>query len=70
MTVDDWFPFYIDIKGNEQFCFGRTTYSDIWSIMLEKAWAKICGSYEASEFGTALETFNNFDGIPCDEFIL
>jgi hypothetical protein len=21
VVVDDWFPFYIDIQGNEKFCF-------------------------------------------------
>jgi hypothetical protein len=23
VVVDDWFPFYIDKKGKEQFCFAR-----------------------------------------------
>ena len=36
----------------------------MWVQLLEKAWAKVCGSYEASEMGTAAEALNNIDGTP------
>lgn len=39
-------------------------------MIMEKAWAKICGSYEAMEMGTPQEAFNNIDGTPCQEFLL
>lgn len=37
--------------------------------IIEKAWAKVCGSYEASEMGTAEEAFNNIDGTPCKVYM-
>lgn len=58
VVVDDWFPFYIDNKGKEQFCFARNKRSsgskkgEMWVQLLEKAWAKVCGSYEQAEGGT------------------
>ena len=38
--------------------------------MIEKAWAKVCGSYEAAEMGSAGEAFNNIDGTPCQTFFM
>lgn len=37
---------------------------------MEKAWAKVCGSYEAAEMGTASEAFNNIDGTPSQTFLM
>ena len=34
--------------------------------ILEKAWAKLCGSYESSEMGRTSEFFQNFDGTPTE----
>lgn len=78
IVVDDWFPFYIDSSGKESFCFSRTKggkddqceSSEIWVMILEKAWAKVCGSYEAAEMGTASEAFNNIDGTPTQNYII
>jgi hypothetical protein len=42
----------------------------MWVQLLEKAWAKVCGSYEASEMGTAAEALNNIDGTPCQVFYM
>ena len=74
VVVDDWFPFYIDKDGKEKFCFSRNKETkhkneepmgEMWVQLMEKAWAKVCGSYEASEMGTAAEALNNIDGTPC-----
>ena len=86
VVVDDWFPFYLDKDRNEKFAFARnkgtldaiktakTTGSkakgELWVQLIEKAWAKVCGSYEASEMGTAAEALNNIDGNPCQTFML
>lgn len=95
VIVDEWFPFYMDSKGKEQFAFARNKddsekgkmdeeeererrelkipleeKGEIWVQLLEKAWAKICGSYEASEMGTAQEAFNYIDGTPSQNFFL
>ena len=34
--------------------------------LIEKAWAKLCGSYEACEMGRCAEFFENYDGTPCE----
>lgn len=72
VVVDDWFPFYRDRDGEEKFCFARNKAGElhdgegeIWVQLMEKAWAKVCGSYEAAEMGTATEALNNIDGTPC-----
>ena len=80
VVVDDWFPFYINKDGVEKCAFSRNKVSktrgednakgELWVQILEKAWAKVCGSYEASEMGTAAEALNNIDGTPCQTFIL
>lgn len=72
VVVDDWFPFYKNKAGKEMFCFSRNKDNELadgegemWVQLIEKAWAKVCGSYEASEMGTAAEALNNIDGTPC-----
>lgn len=71
VVIDDWFPYYLDSKGVERFCFSRNKKGELddgegemWVQLIEKAWAKICGSYEAAESGTAAEALNNIDGTP------
>lgn len=77
VVVDDWFPFYRTKSHVEKFCFARNKATElkdgageIWVMLIEKAWAKVCGSYEASEMGTAEEALNNIDGTPCKVFIM
>lgn len=77
VVVDDWFPFYKDKTGTEKFCFARNKAGELsdgegemWVQLIEKAWAKVCGSYEASEMGTAAEALNNIDGTPCQTFFM
>ena len=79
VVVDDWFPFYIDREGKEKFAFSRNketkhksgdSMGEMWVQLMEKAWAKVCGSYEASEMGNAAEALNNIDGTPCQTWLL
>lgn len=77
VVVDDWFPFYIDKSGVERFCFARNKSGELndgegemWVQLIEKAWAKVCGSYEAAEMGTAAEALNNIDGTPCQVYFI
>lgn len=47
VAVDDWVPG----SGNKP-SFSRTTAdNDFWSMILEKAWAKIYGNYMVTEAG-------------------
>ena len=82
VVVDEWFPFYIDAEGKEQFCFSRVRPKydvalnrikedpELWVMLMEKAWAKMCGSYEASEMGTGTEAYNNIDGTPAENLFI
>ena len=68
VVIDDYFPFVINKKGKEMFAFAKskTGENEIWVQLVEKAWAKVCGSYEASEMGRTSEFAENFLGIPTD----
>jgi hypothetical protein len=54
-------------NGREIFAFTKNKIgeNEIWVQLIEKAWAKLCGSFEASEMGHCREFFENFDGTPC-----
>ena len=67
VVVDDYFPFVK--KGEvELFAFAKCKHgeNELWVQLIEKAWAKLCGSYEASEMGRVSEFNENFDGTPTD----
>lgn len=68
MVVDDYFPFMKTKHGKEVFAFSKCKdgSNEIWVQLIEKAWAKLCGSYEASEMGRTSEFFQNFDGTPTE----
>ena len=57
--VDDYFPFTYNKAKKEVFAFCKTKEgeNEMWVQILEKAWAKLCGSYEASEMGRTSEFF-------------
>ena len=68
VVVDDYFPFMKTKNGKEVFAFSKCKGGDreLWVQLIEKAWAKLCGSYEASEMGRCGEFFENFDGTPTE----
>ena len=64
VVVDDYFP-YDEHRGTWAFSRpseeedekrGKVT-KEIWVLILEKAWAKVFGSYQRIEAGTAGEAF-------------
>jgi len=65
---DDYFPFTYNRAGGETFAFckRKSEENEIWVQIIEKAWAKLCGSYESSEMGRTSEFFENFDGTPTE----
>ena len=43
VTIDDYVPYF---ESSKQPAFINTGTKSIWALLLEKAWAKVCGSYE------------------------
>jgi hypothetical protein len=62
VVVDDRFPF--DVSKNK-WAFSRTSHdNEIWVLILEKAWAKVFGSYQRIEAGTSDEALHPLSGCP------
>ena len=55
IVVDDYFPF--DPEKND-WAFSKSIGKEIWVLVLEKAWAKIFGSYQRIEAGTMSEAMD------------
>lgn len=61
ICVDDYFPV----------CYGRPAFSKsrnnaIWVMVIEKAWAKLFGSYSASAAGSMQEVMKALTGAPTE----
>jgi hypothetical protein len=58
-VVDDYFPYMYTKGGKEVFAFAKSKAgeNELWVQLVEKAWAKLCGSYEAAEMGRTGEFF-------------
>ena len=62
VVVDDYFP-YDEKKGH--FAFSRPSGgNEIWVLILEKAWAKVFGSYSRIEVGDCGEAMAPLTGCP------
>ena len=61
--VDDYFPCISAAKGP---CFAKSKKgeNELWVLILEKAWAKLLGSYEKMEFGESREVLRDLTGAP------
>ncbi len=67
VVVDDRFPF---CKAKNDWAFSRTSAGkEIWVLLLEKAWAKVFGSYQRIEGGTCDEALHPLTGCPTKNFI-
>ena len=68
VVVDDYFP-YNEAKG--KWAFSRPSESnEIWVLILEKAWAKVFGSYSRIEAGDCGEVMNPLTGCPTQNITL
>ena len=62
IIVDDFIPCGGPTKGP---CFSKAHGDELWVLILEKAWAKVHGSYERIEAGFAENVFRDLTGAPC-----
>lgn len=66
VVVDDYFPY---CPHKDQWAMSRCNEEkEIWVLILEKAWAKIYGSYQRIEAGTTGEALPVLTGAPVDFF--
>jgi len=62
VVVDDYFP-YDD--ATDHFAFSRPAEgNEIWVLIIEKAWAKVYGSYSRIEIGDCGEAMGPLTGCP------
>jgi calpain-15 len=59
VVIDDWVP---TIEGKVAFSNSRS--GELWVILLEKAWAKLHGSYERIEAGMSHHSLSDLTGAP------
>jgi len=62
VVIDDYFPCR---EGTDKPCFSHAHGNELWVMLLEKAWAKINGSYERIVEGDACEALRAITGAPC-----
>lgn len=65
VVVDDFVPVYKDKPA-----FSNTKGVELWVVLLEKAWAKVHGSYERIEAGQAHLTMRDLTGAPAYEYFI
>ena len=66
VVIDDHFPYDSRPEKDCWFFSRDTTENEIWVQILEKAYAKIFGSYEVIEGGKPYQAFINLTGFPSD----
>jgi len=64
VTVDDYFP----VDKNGKLVFAGSKNRELWVMLLEKAWAKIHGSYTAIENGDTRESLSAITGAPVEYY--
>lgn len=62
VVVDDAIPFD-PVEGKP--AFSRCHGPELWVMLLEKAWAKVNGSYERTKYGLSSTAFVFLTGVPC-----
>lgn len=65
IDLDEYLPF---IKNKP--AFSRSVNQELWVILLEKAWAKLYGSYKHVEVGFPEEALHDLTGAPVKRIFL
>eukprot|EP01038_Epipyxis_sp_PR26KG_P006609 gene6609-9076_t len=64
VRVDDFFPCYPGAGP----IYSKSHGNELWVLLMEKAFAKLCGSYEAIKAGYAYEAMMDLTGAPYKSF--
>jgi hypothetical protein len=67
MVVDDWVPVFED-TGRPLVCGAAD--GGIWTMLVCKAWAKVCGSYGELERAECFDFIGAFSPAPCFSYLL
>ena len=62
VLVDDYFP--VDNRNGQPY-FLKPNGNEVWSMILEKVWAKINGGYLNTIAGLSIDVFHCFTPFPC-----
>lgn len=65
VLVDDYFPCLGPSAGP---AFSKSNGSEMWVLLLEKAWAKLHSCYEKIELGLTKDVLRDLTGAPCMVF--
>ena len=65
IKVDDQFPCRYDRP-----IFSKNNGNELWVLVLEKAWAKLHGSYRRIESGWAYYAFRDLTGAPAYSYVV
>lgn len=66
VTIDDTFPCFAKTK---KWAFSYAGNKEIWVQILEKAWAKVCGSYAGTIAGLPSEALSTLCEAPCFSYV-
>ena len=67
VIVDDFLPCDVD-TGEPIFANASPGYFDLWPLIMEKAWAKLHGSYMKMTNGSHADVFRDLTGAPTFEY--
>lgn len=62
VIVDDYLPY----TKSGKLAFASCKDGEIWASLVEKAWAKLHGSYAKIENADFCMLYNALTGVPCD----
>lgn len=64
--VDDYLPVE---KGTNNLIFSKPNGSELWAVLLEKAWAKVNGGYILTISGWPSDPLTAFTGFTCEKIL-
>lgn len=70
--TNDWVDVFVDTlipTKNGQTIFGAPNQNEMWAVLIEKAFAKFCGSYESLDGGSTAWALSAMMGSPSYVFI-